>query len=73
MQLLEERIYQECPEVQLSLFAITSSKVPDYDLYKNTSRKKLLTLILKDKVMIFLYILVLLIIIVTVTAYVLHI
>lgn len=28
------RIYQECPEVQLSLFAITSSKVPDYDLYK---------------------------------------
>ena len=28
------RIYQECPEVQLSLFSITSSKVPDYDLYK---------------------------------------
>lgn len=28
------RIYQECPDVELSLFAITSSKVPDYDLYK---------------------------------------
>jgi len=45
----------------------------DYDLYKNTSRKTLLTLILKDKVMIVLYILVLLIIIATVTAYMLHI
>lgn len=28
------RIYLECPEVELSLFAITSSKLPDYDLYK---------------------------------------
>lgn len=45
----------------------------EYDLYKNTSRKKLLTLILKDKVMIVLYILMLLIIMVTVTAYMLHI
>lgn len=27
------RIYQECPEVQLSLFAVKSSKIPDYDLY----------------------------------------
>ena len=45
----------------------------DYDLYKNTSRKTLLPLILKDKVMIVLSILLLLVIIATVTAYLLHI
>lgn len=35
------KLYQECPEVQLSLFAVTNVKIPDYELF-NSVRNQVL-------------------------------